>query len=103
LPSVALVNGQLESQVGSNVEPGYAAQGPTNFIDWSDLSVANSPAMPFRWMDTNAAALPMQFCRIKAAALQSDDISVVTSHFQKRQSNHDHPDSPRLQAHPELL
>jgi hypothetical protein len=54
-------------------------------------------------MDTNAAALPVQFCRIKAAALQSDNISVVTSPFQKRQSNYDNPDSPRLQPHPELL
>jgi hypothetical protein len=81
LPSVALVNGQLEPQVGSKAGAGYAAQGPTNFIDWSDLSVTNWPAMPFRWMETNAAALPMQFCRIKAGALQSDDISVVTSHF----------------------
>jgi len=69
LSSVAPVNGQLEFQLSANAGSDYAVQGSTNLIDWSVLFVTNSPAMSFRWMDTNAAALPMQSHRIEAGPL----------------------------------
>jgi hypothetical protein len=64
--SIALNNGQLEFQVSGAAGPDYAVQSSTNLIDWNILFITNSPAMPFQWMDTNAAELPAQFYRIKA-------------------------------------
>jgi hypothetical protein len=59
-------NGQFDLQVSGQAGPDYAVQVSTNLVVWSTLWITNSPAMPFQWMDTNAAALPMQFYRIKA-------------------------------------
>lgn len=65
-----MVNSQLGFQVSYNGRSDYAVQGSTNVIDWSVLFVTNSPAMPFRWMDANAAGLSMQFWRIEAGPLR---------------------------------
>ena len=65
LSSVILNSGQLGFQVNGDIGPDYAVQYSTNLIDWSVLLITNSPAMPFSWMDTNSAVLPMQFYRIK--------------------------------------
>ena len=65
LSSVILNNGELGFQVDGDTGPDYAVQGSTNLIDWSVLLITNSPAMPFQWTDTNPAALPVQFYRIK--------------------------------------
>jgi hypothetical protein len=59
-------NGRFTLQVNGEAGPDYAVQGSTNLIDWSMRFVTNSPAMPFQWVDTNPAALPVQFYRIKA-------------------------------------
>jgi hypothetical protein len=65
LASIGLINGQLGFQVSGVAGPDYAVQGSTNLADWNTLFITNSPAMPFSWMDTNTAALPAQFYRIK--------------------------------------
>jgi hypothetical protein len=59
-------NGQFALQVNGETGPDYAVEVSTNLIDWSNLFITNSPPMPFVWSDTNAAAQPMQFYRIKA-------------------------------------
>jgi len=65
LSAVALHNGQLGFQVSGEAGPDYEVQTSSNLVGWSVLFITNSPAMPFQWMDTNAAALPAQFYRVK--------------------------------------
>jgi hypothetical protein len=68
-PSVSAAtwnNGQFTLQVNGETGPDYAVEVSTNLIDWNNLFITNSPPMPFVWSDTNAAAQPMQFYRIKA-------------------------------------
>ena len=65
LSSIGLSNGQIGFQVGGDTGPDYAVEGSTNLTDWNTLFITNSPAMPFIWTDTNSAAAPAQFYRIK--------------------------------------
>jgi len=58
-------NGQFTLQVGGQSGPDYAVLGSTNLIDWNTLFTTNSPPMPFEWVDTNAALLPVQFYRVE--------------------------------------
>ena len=57
--------GQFTFQVNGEVGPDYAVEGSTNLIDWSIRFITNAPMMPFQWMHTNPATLPVQFYRIK--------------------------------------
>jgi hypothetical protein len=66
MSSPGLDHGQIGFQVSGVTGPDYAVQGSTNLADWNTLFITNSPAMPFSWTDTNAAALPARFYRIKA-------------------------------------
>jgi hypothetical protein len=66
LSAVGLSNRLIEFQVSGEMGPDYAVQVSTNLADWSTLFITNSPAMPFSWMDTNAATLPARFYRLKA-------------------------------------
>jgi hypothetical protein len=65
LSSIGLSNGLMGFQVNGETGPDYAVQMSSNLVDWSTLYIANSPTMPFSWTDTNTAALPAQFYRIK--------------------------------------
>jgi len=67
VPSVTFSDGQFTLQVtNSIVGPDYAVLASSNLVDWTTLFITNSPATNyFQWTDTNAAALPMQFYRIK--------------------------------------
>jgi hypothetical protein len=58
-------NGQFALQVSGQTGPDYAVWGSTNLTDWNRLFTTNSPAMPFEWVDTNTAALPIRFYRIE--------------------------------------
>ncbi len=64
--SIVLNNGQFGFQVNGQAGPDYAVQVSSNLFDWSTPFITNSPTMPFSWMDTNAATLPVKFYRIKA-------------------------------------
>jgi alpha-L-arabinofuranosidase len=66
LSAVGLSNGLIGFQISGENGPDYAVQGSTNLNDWNTLFITNSPTMPFVWMDSNSAALRMQFYRIKA-------------------------------------
>jgi hypothetical protein len=58
-------SGQFTLQVSGEPGPDYAVQKSTNLVDWNTLFTTNSPPMPFEWVDTNAAGLPLQFYRIE--------------------------------------
>jgi alpha-L-arabinofuranosidase len=66
LLQIGLSGGVIGFQISGDAGPDYAVQVSTNLIDWSLQFITNSPAMPFQWTDTNPAALPVQFYRIKA-------------------------------------
>ena len=64
--SSALWSGGFFSlSVTGQLGPDYAIQTSTNLVDWSTLTISNSPAMPFNWTDTNSNVDPMRFYRIK--------------------------------------
>jgi hypothetical protein len=63
--SLGFVDGQATLQVSGQAGPDYAVLVSTNMVDWSPAFITNSPGMPFSWSDTNSAALPFQFYRIK--------------------------------------
>jgi hypothetical protein len=68
LPSVtslALNNSRISFQISGASGPDYAVQTSTNLVDWSTVFITNSPPMPFIWVDTNSAVLPVQFYRVK--------------------------------------
>ena len=65
LSAAGLSNGLIGFQISGENGPDYAVQGSTNLNDWNTLFITNSPTMPFVWMDSNSATLPMQFYRIK--------------------------------------
>ena len=67
MPSVTFDNGQLTLLVtNSIVGPDYAVLVSTNLADWNTLFITNSPPMnSFRWTDTNTAAWPIRFYRVK--------------------------------------
>lgn len=60
-PSVApmeLNDGHFVLQISGQSGPDYAVLDSTNLVNWSILLETNSPAMPFEWVDTNAASSP---------------------------------------------
>jgi hypothetical protein len=65
LSSVTLSGGMIGFQVSGDSGPDYSVETSTNLIDWNTSFITNSPAMPFQWTDTNPAAMPAQFYRIK--------------------------------------
>jgi len=65
LSALTLSNGQLAFEVSGQSGPDYAVETSTNLLVWNTPFITNSPAMPFIWSDTNAAAIPVQFYRVK--------------------------------------
>ncbi len=65
LSALTLSNGQLAFEVSGQSGPDYAVEISTNLSAWNTLFITNFPAMPFSWSDTNAAAMPLQFYRVK--------------------------------------
>jgi hypothetical protein len=63
--SLGFVDGQATLRISGQAGPDYAVLVSTNMVDWSTAFITNSPGMPFSWSDTNSAALPVQFYRIK--------------------------------------
>ncbi len=66
LSSPAYANGQFSLSVsGGTVGPDYILQASTNLTDWQSIQTNSSPALPFTFVDTNAAAFPLRFYRIQ--------------------------------------
>ena len=64
LSNVSIAGGHFRLSVGGQSGPDYAIEMSTNLTQWSTVFVTNSPAVPFVWTDTNAAA-PQRFYRLK--------------------------------------
>ncbi len=62
--SASYANGQFSLMVNGDSGPDYILQSSTNLIDWQSLITNSSPAVPFTFTDTNAAAVPVQFYRV---------------------------------------
>lgn len=58
------LNGSFSLCVNGPAGPDYVVWGSTNLLDWSELFITNSPALPFTWADPNAAHWPVRFYRI---------------------------------------
>lgn len=60
------INGSSFSfSINGQAGPDVAIQSSTNLLTWTTLLITNSPALPFNWSDTNAAANGIQFYRVK--------------------------------------
>lgn len=64
ISSVFAVGGQFRFSVSGQNGPDYAIETSTNLTRWNNVFITNSPALPFVWTDTNAAA-PQRFYRVK--------------------------------------
>lgn len=62
--NVSFAGGQLGFRINGQSGPDYAVETSTNLTQWSTAFITNSPAVPFNWMDTNAAS-PQRFFRVK--------------------------------------
>ena len=62
--NVSVVGGQFGFQVSGQSGPDYAIETSTNLTQWSSVFMANSPALPFNWTDTNFNS-PQRFYRVK--------------------------------------
>jgi len=58
-------SGRFNLSVNGQAGPDYAVQTSSNLLSWDTLLSTNSPAMPFRWTDTDTNAWPARFYRIK--------------------------------------
>jgi hypothetical protein len=62
--SVSVAGGQFSFSVGGQSGPDYAIESSTNLVQWSNVFITNSPALPFNWTAT-ATNDPQRFYRIK--------------------------------------
>ncbi len=67
LPWAGWSNGQFTLLVSNRIAgPDYAVQSSFNLMNWNTLFITNLPAAGlFQWTDTNTAAWPAQFFRVK--------------------------------------
>ena len=56
---------QFGGVIRGEVGPDYAVQASTNLLDWANIVVAESPALPLLWVDTNAGGFDRRFYRVK--------------------------------------
>ncbi len=59
-----LSNHQFLAQLSGAIGPDYTIQASTNLVTWANLCTTNPAAMPFNWVDTNAAGFNRRFYRI---------------------------------------
>ncbi len=62
--SVTRSNSQTQLLITGDLGPDYTLQATTNFTDWTDLLVTNSPALPLNWTDTNDGSFLKRFYRV---------------------------------------
>jgi hyaluronate lyase len=65
LTQTLTTNGFLALQADGDFGPDYSVQASTNLADWETVFAASQPALPFGWTDTNAAAFPTRFYRVR--------------------------------------
>ena len=64
LNASAIYNGQFEFWITGDTGPDYTIQSSTNLTSWVPIWTNNSPAMPYRWVDTNLTSCPFFFYRV---------------------------------------
>ncbi len=62
--SATYANGQFSFTVDGQTGPDYIVQASTNMVDWQSLITNSSPTLPFVYVYTNNANLPVQFYRV---------------------------------------
>jgi hypothetical protein len=68
LGTAAYAGGHFSFTVSSGtVGPDYILQASTNLTNWQAIQTNNSPALPFSFVDSNAAAAPVQYYRVRLA------------------------------------
>jgi hypothetical protein len=60
----SISNGQFGFWINGDMGPDYIVQESTDLISWSSISVSNSPALPYFWVDTNTVLSPFLFYRV---------------------------------------
>ncbi len=58
-------NGLLALQLSGDYGLDYSVQASTNLADWATVFATNQPALPCVWTDTNTAAFPTRFYRLR--------------------------------------
>ena len=64
LDAASITNGQFGFWINGNTGPDYAIQISTNLTSWVSVFTANSPALPYFWVDTNSVSYPFHFYRV---------------------------------------
>ena len=63
--NISAAGGQFSFHVSGQSGPDYAIETSTNLTQWGNVFITNSPTLPFAWTDTNSAAAPQRFYRVK--------------------------------------
>jgi hypothetical protein len=64
LGSISSAGGQISFNISGQSGPDYAIETSTNFTQWSNVFITNSPTLPFSWIDAMTNS-PQRFYRIK--------------------------------------
>ncbi len=64
LSAISLTGNQIGFQISGDQGPDYIIQNSTNLVIWSSVATSTPATLPFSWMDTNAATLPVSFYRV---------------------------------------
>ena len=64
LNAAAISNGRFAFWINGDAGPDYTIQSSTNLTSWVSIWTSNSPAMPYRWADTNSMSDPFSFYRV---------------------------------------
>ena len=64
ISNISFASGQFNFKVNGQNGPDYAIETSTNLMQWSDVFITNSPALPFNWTDA-ATNSPRRFYRVK--------------------------------------
>jgi hypothetical protein len=62
--AVSITNDHFGFWINGSAGPDYIVQESSNLTSWASMSVSNSPALPYFWMDTNPVSNPSLFYRV---------------------------------------
>jgi len=64
ISNLSFTGGQFGCTVSGQSGPDYAIELSTNLMQWSNVFITNSPALPFNWTDASTNS-PLRFYRVK--------------------------------------
>jgi hypothetical protein len=64
ISNLSFTGGQFGCTVSGQSGPDYAIELSTNLMQWSNVFITNSPALPFYWTDASTNS-PLRFYRVK--------------------------------------